>query len=106
MFTKSKTAFLLLLGSIGSLPIYSTATGRAHAAVFALGRAEPPAQAGVLSAATFAEYQKQIKPQSGESRWMEVPWFLDLHEARRQAAAEGKPLFIYSSGGATGIGAC
>ena len=59
-----------------------------------------------LTADTFPQLQKQIKPQPGESRWMEVPWFLDLHEARQKAAAEGKPLFIYSAGGATGIGAC
>jgi len=59
-----------------------------------------------LSADEFANAQKLIKPQPGESRWMEVPWFLDLHEARQKAAAEGKMLFIYSSGGATGIGSC
>jgi hypothetical protein len=59
-----------------------------------------------LSADTLALLQKQIRPQPGESRWLEVPWLLDLHEARRQAAALGKPLFVYSGGGATGIGAC
>ncbi len=71
----------------------------------ALGQPAALAQPN-LGADTFAQIQKQIKPQPGESRWMEVPWFLDLHEARQKAAAEGKPLFIYSSGGATGIGAC
>ena len=59
-----------------------------------------------LSAVEFENLHRKIKPQAGESRWMEVAWFLDLHEARRKAATEGKPLFIYSSGGATGIGAC
>ncbi len=59
-----------------------------------------------LSRETFAELARQIKPQSGESRWMEIPWLIDVHAARRQAAAEGKPLFIYSGGGAIGIGGC
>ena len=59
-----------------------------------------------LNADTFLQVQNQIKPQAGESRWLEIPWLLDLHEARRQAAALGKPLFVYSGGGATGIGAC
>jgi hypothetical protein len=59
-----------------------------------------------LTTDTFAALQRQIRPQPGESRWLEVPWLLDLHEARRQAAAAGKPLFVYSGGGATGIGAC
>lgn len=54
----------------------------------------------------FSRLAAQIKPQPGESRWLDIPWYLDLHEARRQAAAQGKPLFIYSGGGATGIGAC
>jgi len=71
--------------------------------------ASTPAKVGsaaALTAETFDRYQKQIRPQPGESRWLEVAWFTDLHEARRKAAAEGKPLFVYASGGATGIGAC
>jgi hypothetical protein len=65
--------------------------------------AKPAAE---LTADTFARLRNQIRPQPGESRWLEIPWLLDLHEARRRAAAEGKPLFVYSGGGATGIGAC
>ncbi len=83
-------AFLVLFGIAGGLATHASA-------------AEP---AEVLSAKSFAQIQKQIKPQPGESRWMDVPWFLDLHAARQKAAADGKPLFIYSSGGATGIGSC
>ena len=72
-------------------------------------RAAPaqPAPAGApLNGETFAPIRRQIRPQPGESRWMEIPWLLDVHEARKKAAAEGKPLFVYSGGGATGIGAC
>lgn len=74
-------------------------------ACFVAGRlaAEP---AEPLTVDTLGSLQKQIRPQPGESRWLEVPWLLDLHEARRQAAALGKPLFVYSGGGASGIGAC
>ena len=61
---------------------------------------------GELTADNFASLRNLIRPQTGESRWLEIPWLLDLHEARRQAAAAGKPLFVYSGGGATGIGAC
>jgi hypothetical protein len=35
-----------------------------------------------------------------------VPWLIDLHEARLKAAAEGKPIFVTSGGGATAIGPC
>lgn len=92
MMNKRKTmsVVLLLLVSASDLASHTWA-------------AEP---AEALTATTFAQYQKHIQPQPGESRWMEIPWFLDLHAARQKAATEGKPLFIYSSGGATGIGAC
>lgn len=86
---KPTAAVLLLLGA-GGLALHT--------------RAAEPTEA--LTATTFARYQKRIKPQPGESRWMEIAWLLDLHAAREKAAKEGKPLFIYSSGGATGIGAC
>ena len=96
---KTRTAGLLtaslLLGSAGGFACLA-------------GAAEPvaPKADEALTATTFAQYQKQIKPQPGESRWMDVPWFIDLHEARQKAAAEGKPLFIYASGGSVSIGSC
>jgi hypothetical protein len=66
-----------------------------------------PAPAEVnLNGETFPQLHKQIRPQPGESRWLELPWLIDLHAARQKAAAEGKPLFVLSGGGATGIGAC
>jgi hypothetical protein len=83
-------AVALLMGGVG----WSTAVGQ-------------PLPDGVkLDAATFPQLHKQIRPQSGESRWLELPWLIDLHAARQKAAAEGKPLFVLSGGGATGIGAC
>src|SRR5262245_46617411 len=59
-----------------------------------------------LNEETFGQLRKQIRPQPGESRWLDIPWLIDVHEARQKAAAEGKPLFVYSGGGATGIGPC
>ena len=55
---------------------------------------------------TFESRFQQIRPRPGESAWTEVPWLTDLHEARRKAAAEGKPMFILAGGKASGIGAC
>ena len=65
-----------------------------------------PASAQDLTPASFERLHRQIKPQPGESRWMEVPWLIDLHQARQKAAAEGKPIFVLSGGGATAIGPC
>jgi hypothetical protein len=71
------------------------------AALAAPALAEPE-----LNPGNFAALHKQIKPQPGESRWMEVPWLIDLHEARQKASAQGKPIFVMSGGGATAIGPC
>jgi hypothetical protein len=60
----------------------------------------------MLDADILSQLHKQIRPQPGESRWLELPWQIELHAARQKAAAEGKPLFVLSGGGATGIGAC
>jgi hypothetical protein len=68
--------------------------------------AQPAPTEVKLTADTFPQLHKQIRPQPGESRWLELPWLIDLHAARQKGAAEGKPLFVLSGGGATGIGAC
>jgi hypothetical protein len=88
MMTKRKamTAFLLAVG-------FSTGP--------ALAQGEPE-----LTVKNFPHLRQQIRPQAGESRWQDLPWQIDLHAARQKAAAEGKPLFIMSGGGATAIGAC
>jgi hypothetical protein len=53
----------------------------------------------------FDKLHKLIKPQAGESRWMEIDWYPSVWEARQKAAKEGKPLFIWAgSGGAPAAG--
>lgn len=39
----------------------------------------------------------EIKPQPGESPWREIEWLTDVHDARVTAAAEGKPLLIFTA---------
>lgn len=68
--------------------------------------AQPATGDAEINSKTFAAIHKQIKPQPGESRWMEIPWLTDLHEARQKAAAEGKPLFLMVSGKGLSIGMC
>ena len=58
-----------------------------------------------VCAADFDRLHALIKPQRGESRWMEVDWQPRVWEARRLAAAQGKPLFFMAgSGGAPAAG--
>ena len=58
-----------------------------------------------ITDAEFNRLHQMLTPQSGESRWMEIDWYPSVWEARRKAAAEGKPLFLMAgSGGAPAAG--
>jgi hypothetical protein len=50
-----------------------------------------------ISAADFERLLAAIKPQAGESPWREIPWLTNVTEARRKAAAEDKPLVIFTA---------
>ena len=52
-----------------------------------------------IPADQFERLCQMVKPQAGESKWMDVPWLLSVQEARQKAAAEGKPIFIWSGCG-------
>lgn len=54
----------------------------------------------------FGALFKMFKAQPGENRFREIPWLLDIWEARRKAAAEGKPLLVWSGAGGPPIGVC
>jgi hypothetical protein len=86
--------------------IRNTLIPLAFLAAFVGNAARPADDPAAIPADQFDRLHRQIKPQPGESLWMEVPWLIDIHEARQKAAAEGKPILVLSGGGATGIGAC
>lgn len=57
-----------------------------------------PLPAEEVLARQFARLHSLCKPQAGESRYLdEIPWVASLAAARKQAAAEGKPIFLLSS---------
>lgn len=58
-----------------------------------------------IDEAQFEKLHALIKRQPGESRWMEIDWYPTVWEARKKAAAEGKPIFLMAgSGGAPAAG--
>jgi hypothetical protein len=58
-----------------------------------------------LSTAELEKLHRLIKPQQGESRWMEIDWYPSVWEARQKAAKAGKPLLLWAgSGGAPPAG--
>jgi hypothetical protein len=58
-----------------------------------------------LGPEAFERLHRMLKPQPGESRWMEIEWHPSVWEARQKAAALGKPIFLLAgSGGAPPAG--
>jgi hypothetical protein len=53
----------------------------------------------LVSPAMFDRLREMIRPHAGEAKWAQIPWLTDLWEARKKAAAEGKPIFVWSAGG-------
>jgi hypothetical protein len=67
---------------------------------------EQPVEPAAIPAEHFATLHKLIKPQPGELRFHEIPWLIDVWEARKKAAAEGKPILAWSGAGGAPIGVC
>ena len=52
-----------------------------------------------LTPAQFTKFHAMLRPTAKEMRFGEIPWMFDLWEARKKAAAEGKPLLILGASG-------
>ena len=52
-----------------------------------------------ISDQQFAKLHALIKPAAGEEKWNDIPWMSSLWEARRRAAAEGKPILLWEMDG-------
>jgi hypothetical protein len=47
----------------------------------------------------LAKVQALIKPDPTEDQWARVPWLTDLWQARKIAAAQGKPILLWEMDG-------
>lgn len=52
-----------------------------------------------LTPAQFGKFHALLRPEAKEMRFGKIPWMFDLWEARKKAAAEGKPLLILGAAG-------
>jgi hypothetical protein len=66
---------------------------RAAAVLFVCLAALSPA----LADESVAERIAEIRPEP--EAWQQVPWRTDLGQARREAAAVGRPLFVWAMNG-------
>lgn len=74
-------------------------------AAFAQGEKERPLAAAtptkaVLTPETLPTLHHLIRLQPGEFKWDAIPWYASIWHARRAAAAEDKPIFVFGTGGA------
>lgn len=90
----------------GALSIFTSAVVAISGALVcqALAGAAEPSQP--LTAERFEKFHRLIKPQPGELRFHEIPWLIDVWEARKKAAAEGKPILVWSGAGGSPVGVC
>lgn len=47
----------------------------------------------------FSSLHAYIKTSPHENGWTQIPWELDLNEARKKAAENKKPIFIWAMNG-------
>ena len=52
----------------------------------------------------FDRLHSVIKPQPGESPWREIDWLTNVTAAREKAAAEGKPIVIFTAADGSPLG--
>ena len=52
-----------------------------------------------VNTANLDRLKTLIKPRAEETRWEEIPWMVDLWEARKKAAQSGKPLMLWEMDG-------
>ena len=68
--------------------------------LFALTSVATAGSGDKLSERNVADLHRLIQPEPGELVWRDsIPWRTDLWEARREAAAEGKPIFLWEMDG-------
>ncbi len=52
-----------------------------------------------LNPKDFKKLHSFIKPRKEELRWTEIPWEINLWEARQKASRQNQPLFIWAMNG-------
>src|SRR5262245_56165474 len=55
-----------------------------------------PGFADEKSPAELAKLATVIKPSAAANKWQQIPWLTDLSEARKLAAEEKRPLFLWT----------
>lgn len=73
----------------------------------AIAVAEGASDSGeLLTVSTAGKIASLIRPAEGEALYRNLDWHTDFWEARRIAAREGKPIYIWAGSGGGPVGVC
>ncbi len=59
----------------------------------------PETASPVVDDDTFREVMAYVQPRPEEMSWASIAWQTDLWEARRLAAEQGRPIFLWAMNG-------
>ena len=81
---------------------------RIATAILLLGVTISPAlsQSATIAPKQFDQLHAMFKTQPGESRFWNLPWMIQLDEAIKKGAADGKPIFVWCGAGGAPVGVC
>jgi hypothetical protein len=65
-----------------------------------LGAAGLEPSKNAVTSKSWEGLHKLLLPQKGDYPWEQVTWYASLWHARKKAAAEDKPIFVFVTGGA------
>jgi hypothetical protein len=66
-------------------------------ALILIGAVQAGPQAPEIKPDDFARLQAAIRPQPDESPWRDIDWMTSIRGARQRAAAEGKPILVFTA---------
>jgi len=67
------------------------------AALVLAGVVQAPPEVPRIAPEDFTRLQNAIRPQPGESPWRDIDWMTSIRGARERAAAEGKPILVFTA---------
>jgi hypothetical protein len=71
-----------------------------HSGMLAQAETKVKPSKHALTAQSMEGLHKLIRLQPGEYRWDEIPWYASIWHARKAAAEQDKPIFVFGTGGA------
>jgi hypothetical protein len=74
------------------------------AALLLAGLAQSRPEVPKIASEDFARLQNAIRPEPGESPWREIAWMTSIRGARQKAAAEGKPILVFTAADGSPLG--